>query len=47
MQGKGNVRFSELFRDTLEAHGWLFAYEHYVLKGGMADWEWQFWLGAA
>ena len=45
MQGKDSVRFSELFKDTVETHGMLWARNHYT-KNGMADWEFAFWMHA-
>jgi len=46
MNGKGNVRFSELFADTVSTHGLMFARKHYVTKHSMQEWEFQFWLTA-
>lgn len=43
MSGKGNIRFSELFLDTLNTHGLAFCREYYVEKHGMAEWEFSFW----
>lgn len=43
MSGKGNVRFSELFADTVETHGWDFAHKYYTGTHGMRFWEFQFW----
>lgn len=46
MQGKGNIRFSDLFKDTAETHGIEFAYNYYVRKHNMAYWEFRFWLNS-
>lgn len=46
MNGKGNVRFSELFADTVAAHGAEWAHRFYCGKHGMAYWEFRFWLRA-
>lgn len=43
MHGTGNVRFSELFADTVSEHGIEWAYDYYVVKHKMAYWEWDFW----
>lgn len=43
MSGKGNVRFSELFADTVATHGVSFAHSYYVIRHGMAVWEFKFW----
>lgn len=45
MNGKGDVRFSDMFKDTVETHGWEYAHKHYVLRGKMPEWEWLFWEG--
>lgn len=44
MNGSGQVRFSELFADTVSAHGTEWAYVYYCKQQGMPTWEWQFWL---
>ena len=44
MSGKGSIRFSELFADTVSAHGAEFGYNYYVLQHGMEYWEFRFWL---
>ena len=44
MNGKGSIRFSELFKDTVECHGEWFAFCHYVIKHKMQEWEYYFWL---
>ncbi len=46
MNGKGSVRFSDLFADTVSVHGIAWAWRHYVCKHGMADWEFAFWCRA-
>lgn len=46
MNGKGNVRFSELFADTVQTHGLMFAMEYYVVNHGMEYWEFVFWCHA-
>ena len=43
MSGKGNVRFSDLFLDTLNTHGLAFCHAYYVTQKGMAEWEFKFW----
>lgn len=43
MNGKGNVRFSELFTDTANEFGIEWAYRYYVCKHGMPYWEFRFW----
>ena len=43
MNGKGNVRFSELFADAIAVHGVVWAANHYR-KQGMKNWEFNFWL---
>lgn len=45
MQGKGDVRFSELFADTVQAHGIYWAWIYYGSKG-MQQWEFDFWCKA-
>lgn len=45
MQGKGSIRFAELFADTVQAHGVAWAAAHYAKKG-MPLWECMFWLRA-
>jgi hypothetical protein len=44
MRGSGQVRFSELFADTVKAHGVIWAHGYYCRKQGMAEWEFNFWL---
>ena len=46
MHGTGNVRFGDLFADTVAAHGASWAAGYYA-KRGMALWECLFWLRAA
>ena len=43
MSGKGNVRFSELFADTLLAHGYDWS-KGYYLEHGMSENEFQVWF---
>lgn len=43
MNGSGSIRFSELFADTAATHGIEFAYQYYVIRRGMAYWEFRFW----
>jgi hypothetical protein len=45
MQGKGSVRFGELFADTVRVHGLAWAVAHYA-KRGMPLWECLFWVRA-
>ena len=47
MNGKGQIRFSELFADTVNTHGLRFAWAYYVTKHGMQPWEFRFWLGSS
>lgn len=44
MNGSGNVRFSELFADTVSEHGECWAFGYYVCKHGMSEWEFAFWM---
>ena len=44
MNGKGQVRFSELFADTIKTHGMVFGFEYYVNKHGMQTWEFGLWF---
>lgn len=43
MNGKGNIRFTELFIDTCKAHGVAWAHAYY-LKHGMSTMEFGIWL---
>ena len=43
MRGSGSIRFSELFRDTVETHGVSWAFQYYCRKHGMQPWEFAFW----
>ena len=45
MHGSIAIPFSELFADTVNAHGAEWARKHYT-KGGMSAWEFSFWLNA-
>lgn len=45
MKGSQNIRFAELFRDTLHTHGFEWALSYYK-KRGMQAWEFVFWLRA-
>jgi len=44
MHGTIKIPFSELFADSVRMHGTIWAWRHYVKKGGMAEWEYKFWL---
>lgn len=44
MHGTPTIPFSELFADSVRTHGTIWAWNHYVKKGGMAEWEYKFWL---
>ena len=44
MHGTIEIPFSELFADSVRTHGTIWAWRHYVKKGGMAEWEYKFWL---
>ena len=46
MNGAGSIRFSELFADTVQAHGLFWAWCEYVERNKMPEWEWQFWVEA-
>ena len=41
--GFGDIRFSELFADNRNTHGFWFCWELYVVKGKMAEWEFWVW----
>ena len=43
MRGYLNVRFSELFADTLATHGVSWAAKYYKDRG-MGPWEFLFWM---
>lgn len=43
MKGSITVPFSELFRDTISTHGVVWAFQYYVRKHGMSEWEFMFW----
>ena len=43
MNGKGNIRFNELFADTVNCHGIVFAFDYYCEKHNMPVWEFIFW----
>lgn len=43
MQGNQQVKFSELFKDTLQAFG-LSEAQGYYLRHGMHNWEFWFWV---
>ena len=45
MHGTLSIHFSELFADTVNAHGIDWARAHYV-KHGMTEWEFGFWAHA-
>ncbi len=44
MHGTPTIPFSELFADSVRAHGTIWAWNHYVKKGKMKEWEYKFWL---
>lgn len=44
MSGSGDVRFSELFADTVKTHGVVWAFRYYVGKHNMTVWEFSFWF---
>lgn len=44
MSGLDEVRFSELFADAFATFGAEWCWWHYVRRGKMAEWEFQFWL---
>lgn len=46
MSGSGNIRFSELFADTVKKHGMGWARDFYCWTHGMAEWEFNFWVYA-
>lgn len=43
MNGRGQVRFTELFTDTIQTHGVVWGFQYYK-KHGMQAWEFGFWL---
>ena len=45
MQGKGNVRFSELVQDSIKAHGLKWAFNEYVIKHGLPPRQFQIFAG--
>lgn len=45
MQGKDDVRFSDMLADTVKVHGLMWAYDYYCRKHGMKAWEFFFWTG--
>lgn len=44
MFGSTQVRFSELFNETMEVHGYWFAYDYYVIRGNMHPLEFDCWV---
>ena len=44
MNGSNNIRFTELFIDTVATHGTHWAHTHYVTRGKMQAWEFRLWL---
>lgn len=46
MSGKGQIRFSALFQDTLRRHGAVWA-RHYYTKRGMSAKEFGIWFMGA
>lgn len=44
--GTPALPFSELFADTVRAHGVAWAWSYYTTRGRMAAWEFNFWLRA-
>lgn len=45
MQGKGSVKFSELFADTLFTHGYDWSKAYYV-ENGMSEDEFNIWFAS-
>jgi hypothetical protein len=45
MQGKGDVRFSELVQDAIKAHGVKWAFDYYVKKHGLPPRQFQIFAG--
>lgn len=43
MKGSLSVPFSSLFSDTLRTHGVVWAWNYYVRKHKMPQWEFNFW----
>lgn len=41
LTGSLHYPLGQQIKDTIEAHGYYFAYEHYVRKHRMAVWEFQ------
>lgn len=44
--GTPAVPFSELFSDTVRAHGAAWAMAYYTTTGRMSAWEFEFWMRA-
>lgn len=45
MQGKGDVRFSDMVKDTIETHGLPWAFDYYVKKHGLPPKQFQIFAG--
>jgi hypothetical protein len=45
MQGKGDVRFSELVQDAIKTHGVKWAFDYYVKKHGLPPRQFQIFAG--
>jgi hypothetical protein len=43
MSGAGQIRFSELFADTVRTHGLAWSQQYYCGKHKMPAWEFEFW----
>lgn len=44
MNGKDNIRFSELFADSASIMSDCELYFAYVVRGKMPEWEFKFWM---
>jgi len=47
MQGKGDIRFSELVQDSIKAHGLKWSFNEYVIKHGLPPRQFQIFAGLA
>jgi len=45
MQGSGNVRFSDMVKDTIDKHGVKWAFDFYVKKHGLPPRQFQIFAG--
>ncbi len=45
MHGTLGYTFSEMVRDTIEAHGFAWAWDYYVVRRGLSAWEFAIFAG--